>query len=84
MRNMYIQSSKSSVKTICPSKKHIDTRHKKNSTGITQYICKLACFEVSSKGFLSTRNHSTLNTLNKFIKPDITKSQFKSKISALS
>ena len=75
----------------CPSEKHIDTRHKEKTdkyshftTDITHYTCKLACFEVSSKGFLSTRNHSTLNTLHKFIKPDITKSQFKSNISALS
>ena len=44
----------------------------------------LNCFEVSTKGFLNTRNHSTLTTLHKFVKPNITKSQFKSNISALS
>ena len=42
------------------------------------------CFEVTTKGFLNTRNHSTLNTLHKFVKPGITKTQFKSNISALS
>ena len=42
------------------------------------------CFEVSTKGFLNTRNHSALNTLHKFVKQNITRSHFKSNISALS
>ena len=41
------------------------------------------CFEVSTKGFLNTRNHSTLNELHNFVKNDISRSQFKSNISAL-
>ena len=75
----------------CPSEKHIDTRHTQKSnkyahflTDITQYTCTVNCFEVTSKGFISTRNHATLNTLHKFTKPEITKSQFKSNISSLS
>ena len=75
----------------CPSEKHIDTRNTEKSnkyahfvTDITQYKCPVNCFEVSSKGFISSRNHSTLSTLHKFTKPGITKSQFKSNISALS
>ena len=75
----------------CPSEKHIDTRNTEKSnkyahfvTDITHYKCTVNCFEVSSKGFISSRNHSTLSTLHKFTKPGITKSQFKSNISALS
>ena len=75
----------------CPSEKYIDTRNTEKSnkyahflTDITQFKCTVNCFEVSSKGFISTRNHTTLNTLYKFTKPGITKSQFKSNIYALS
>ena len=75
----------------CPSEKHIDTRHiQKNNkyshftTDITHYTCTVSCFEVSSKGFLSTRNHSTLNSLHKFMKTGITQTQFKSNISTIS
>ena len=75
----------------CPSEKNIETRHTEKSnkyshftTDITLYTCKVNCFEVSSKGFLTSRNHSTLNTLHKFMKPGTTQSQFKSNISALS
>ena len=74
----------------CPAERNIDARNLEKSnkyahftTDITHLSCKVNCFEVSSKGFLSTRNHSTLNTLHKFVKPNITKSQFKSNISAL-
>ena len=75
----------------CPAERNIDTRNfeKTNkyshfTTDITHLSCKVNCFEVSTKGFLNTRNHSTLNTLHKFVKPTITRSQFKSNISALS
>ena len=68
----------------CPSEKHIETRHKEKSdkyahftTDITAYKCKVNCFEVSSKGFISTRNHTTLSTLHKFMKPSIKVTQFK-------
>ena len=75
----------------CPSERHIDTRHKEKSnkyshftTDITLYNCRVYCFEVSTKGFLTTRNHTTLNTLHKFMKTGTTQSKFKSNISALS
>lgn len=75
----------------CPAERNIDTRNNEKSnkyahftTDITHLSCKVNCFEVSTKGFLNTRNHSTLNTLHKFVKPGITKTQFKSNISALS
>ena len=41
-------------------------------------------FEMSSKGFLTTRNHTTLATLHKFINPAIKLQHFKKNISALS
>ena len=75
----------------CPSEKYIDTRNTKKSnkyayflTDITYWKCSVNCFEVLSKGFTSTRNQTTLNTLYKFTKPGITKSQFKSNTSTLS
>ena len=75
----------------CPAERNIETRHTEKSnkyahftTDITELSCKVNCFEVSTKGFINSRNHSTLNTLHKFVKPSITKSQFKSNISALS
>ena len=37
-------------------------------TDITQYSCKVYYFEVSTMSFINSRNHSTLNTINKFIK----------------
>ena len=75
----------------CPAEKNIEARHTEKSnkyahfsTDITNLACKVNCFEVSTKGFLNARNHSTLNTLHKFIKPNIGRAQFKSNISALS
>ena len=75
----------------CPSEKYIDTRNTEKSnkfghflTDITYWKCTVNCFEVSSKGFISTRNHTTLNTLYKCTKTGITKSQFKSNMSPLS
>ena len=60
----------------CPAEKNIEARHTEKSnkyahfsTDITNLTCKVNCFEVSTKGFLNARNHSTLNTLHKFIKP---------------
>ena len=69
----------------CPAERNIDTRNNEKSnkyahftTDITHLSCKVNSFEVSTKEFLNTRNHSTLNTLHKF------KFKFKSNISALS
>ena len=43
----------------------------------------MVCFEVSSKGFLTTRNHTHLNTLHRFLKPGLKRSTFKENVSAL-
>ena len=75
----------------CPLEEHIDTRHTEKSnkyahfvTDITGYQCSVDAFEVSSRGFISTRNHTTLSTLNKYMKSSMTLSHFKKNNSALS
>ena len=75
----------------CPSEENIDTRHleKSNkyhhfSTDITELKCKVHCFEVSTKGFISKRNHTTLKALHSFMRREIKLSTFKSNILALS
>ena len=55
-----------------------------HNSDISDYKCKVDAFEVSSKGFLTTRNHTTLATLHKFINPAIKLQHFKKNISALS
>ena len=75
----------------CPLEEHIDTSHMEKSnkyahftTDISDYNCKVDAFEVSSKGFLTTRNHTTLAKLHKYINPSIKLTLFKKNISALS
>ena len=75
----------------CPSENNIEQRHTEKSnkyahftTDISDYKCKVDAFEVSSKGFLTTRNHTTLATLHKFINPAIKLQVFKKNISAIS
>ena len=70
---------------------NIDKRHREKSdkyahfvTDITGYNCQVTCFEIGSRGYISTRNHSSLYTLHKFTKPGIKLSKFKENISALS
>ena len=50
---------------------------------ITGYACTVNCFEVSSTGFISKRNKSTLTTLHKFMKQDMKKSTFLSNLNSL-
>ena len=57
-------------KLTCPAERNIDARNLEKSnmyahftTDITHFTCKVNWFEVY------TRNHFTLNTLNKFVKP---------------
>ena len=75
----------------CPSETNIEQRHTEKSnkyahftTDISDYKCKVDAFEVSSKGFLTPRNHTTLATLHKFINPAIKLQVFKKNISAIS
>ena len=62
------------------SEKYIETRNREKSIKYAQFLkdktyfkCTVSCFEVSAKGFISSRNYSTLNTPHKFTKPDISK-----------
>ena len=73
-----------------PLAKHIDTRHREKTnkytpflTDITGYKVTLNCFEVSSTGFVSKRNHETLDQLHKLLRSDLKKSVFKNNLNAL-
>ena len=75
----------------CPSgpanieKRHLEKTQKYSTflTDCTGYNSFVVCFEVSSKGFLTTRNHSHLNSLHRFLKPSLKRSTFKENVSAL-
>ena len=73
----------------CPSEENINLRNQEKSRKYSHFLTDiphstLTCFEVSSKGFLSTRNHTALNTLYSFMKPGIKLKTFKQNISVLS
>ena len=75
----------------CPSENNIEQRHTEKSnkyahftSDINDYKCKVNAFEVSSKGYLTTRNHTTLATLHKFINPTMKLSHFSKRTSLLS
>ena len=66
-----------------PLNKHIETRHLEKThkytpfiTDITGYKCTINCFEVSSTGFISSRNKETLHTLHSFMRKDLKRSVF--------
>jgi hypothetical protein len=52
-------------------------------TDMTGYKCTVNCFEVSSTGFISTRNKITLTALHKFMRKDLKKSDFLSNLNSL-
>ena len=53
------------------------------TTDCTGYRCNVTAFEIGSRGYISTRNHSALFSLHKFTKPGIKLSTFKENISVL-
>ena len=74
----------------CPSEKNIEQRHLEKSnkyahflTDCTGYKSTVTCFEVSSKGFITTRNHNHLTSLHRFMKKSVKLSTFKKNISSL-
>ena len=75
----------------CPgTAENIEKRHKEKSdkyatflTDCTGYKCTVTCFEVSSRGFITTRNHGHLNDLHMFMKKETRRSTFKENISSL-
>jgi hypothetical protein len=73
-----------------PSELNIDQRNHQKSqkyahflTDCTGYTSTLTCFEVSSKGYISPRNHQSLKSLHKFMKPQTKLPTFKQNLSAL-
>ena len=73
-----------------PLTTNIDQRNNEKSqkyapfvTDITGHGCTVNCFEVSSTGFISKRNISTLSTLHSFMKKDMKKSKFLSNLNSL-
>ena len=73
-----------------PLTTNIDQRNSEKSqkyapfvTDITGHSCAVNCFEVSSTGFISKRNISTLSTLHSFMKKDMKKSKFLSNLNSL-
>ena len=73
----------------CPSEENINTRHHEKTRKYSHFLqdipkSTLTGCEVSSKGFLSSRNHTALNTLFKYMKPDIKLKTFKQNVSVLS
>ena len=68
----------------------IDTRHQEKLnkyahflTDVSEYTTTVNCFEVSSTGYISTGNNATLQTLHKFIRPEIKKTEFLSTLNSL-
>ena len=52
-------------------------------TDMTSYTCSVNCFEVSSTGFISSRNKVTLTALHKLLRKDLKKSVFLSNLNSL-
>ena len=77
------------LELTCPNEENINIRHQDKSRKYAHFLTDiphstLTCLEVSSKGYLSTRNHTALNTLFTFMKPGIKLKTFKQNISVLS
>ena len=73
-----------------PGEQWIDQRNKQKSdkyahfaTNCAPYTCTVSCFEISSKGFISTRNQKTLKTLHSYTRQNTKLGTFKQNISAL-
>ena len=73
-----------------PGEHRIDVSNKLKSdkyshfvTDCAPYTCTVTCFEISSKGFISTRNHQNLKILHSYMTPDTKLSTLKKNMSAL-
>ena len=73
-----------------PLSVNIDIRNREKSnkyapfiTDMTGYTCTVNCFEVSSTGYINSRNKSTLTTLHKLMRKDLKKSVFLSNLNSL-
>ena len=75
----------------CPLEENVEKRNLEKSNKYAHFITDIStakttvnAFEVSSRGYLSPRNHKTLKELHKFCRPNIKLSTFKQNISSLS
>ena len=75
---------------MVPLTSNIDQRHSEKSrkyapflTDITEDTTTVNCFEISSTGFITNSNRSTLSTLHLFMRKDLKRSTFLSNLNAL-
>ena len=77
----------------CPLETNIDLRHQDKCDKYAHFVtdcssanskCTVTCFEVSSRGLITPRNHDHLSNLHKFTQKGVKMSMFKKNISALS
>ena len=74
-----------------PAAHNIDARHIEKSNKYAHFLtdmsdnyhCSVTAFEVGNLGFISTRNHNSLYSLHKYLKPGLKLKRFKENISAL-
>ena len=73
-----------------PLTSNIDQRHSEKNrkyapflTDITEDTTTVNCFEISSTGFITNSNRSTLSTLHLFMRKDLKRSTFLSNLNAL-
>ena len=73
------------LELTCPSEQNIDIRHKQKSLKYDHFLgdipqSTLTCLKISSKGYISPRNHTSLNFIHKFLKKNIKLTTFKKNI----
>ena len=64
---------------------NIDTRHNEKTNKYSHFLTDITlnCFEVTSTGFVNTRNQKTLHNLHSFMRKDLKKSVFMSNLNSL-
>ena len=73
----------------CPGESLIDVRNIQKGNKYAHFLidipnCKVTAFEVSSKGYISPRNHSSIKLLHQYMKPDMKLNVLKRNLSMLS
>ena len=73
----------------CPREAHLDTWNEKKTNKYAHFLIdipqsKLTAFEISSKGYLSPRNHASLKILHTYMDTSIKLSTFKANLASLS
>ena len=75
----------------CPLEENVEVRHRDKENKYAHFVqdisvarASVTAFEVSSRGYISPRNHKHLKELHKYCKPNIKLATFKKNISTLS